>query len=136
MAPPTFMGIHLAVADMARALSFYRRIGLSAPQGAEAAPHVEIDLGGGAHLALSTAEIIGMYDPGWRGHHPSTATVLQLGLESREAVDALHDELVAAGYRSHLSPVDAFWGARYSEVDDPDGNAVGFHSPRDGERQP
>lgn len=135
MNPPTFMGIHVAVSDMARALGFYRRLGVPVPEGAEAAPHAELDLGGGAHLALSTPTVIGMYDPGWRGHHPSTATVLQFGLESRAAVDALHDELASAGYQSHLSPIDAFWGARYCEVDDPDGHTVGLHSPRDPDRQ-
>jgi uncharacterized glyoxalase superfamily protein PhnB len=36
--------------------------------------------------------------------------------------------LTAAGYHGHLAPVDAFWGNRYAEVDDPDGTIVGFHS--------
>jgi uncharacterized glyoxalase superfamily protein PhnB len=36
---------------------------------------------------------------------------------------------VAAGHRSHLAPFDAFWGARYAVVLDPDGNRVGISSP-------
>ena len=49
---------------------------------------------------------------------------------TREAVDALYEELVAAGAPSHLAPFDAFWGARYAVVLDPDGNQVGFQNPQ------
>ena len=127
----TFMGVHLAVADMAKASDFYRRAGLSVPDGAEKDPHFEIDLGGGAHLAFSTPLIISMYDAAWRGATPSTATVLQLRLASRAAVDEMYASLTRAGYNGHLAPLDAFWGNRYCEVDDADGHTVGFHSPTD-----
>ena len=30
-----------------------------------------------------------------------------------------------------LAPIDAFWGARYAIVDDPDGNHVGIMGPQD-----
>ena len=125
------MGIHFAVADLTSALDFYRRAGLHIPDGAEDDAHVEIELGGGAHLALSTPPIIAMYDAGWRGQSPSTATVLQLRLTSRSAVDEMYASLTGSGYSGHLAPLDAFWGNRYCEVDDADGHAVGFHSPTD-----
>jgi uncharacterized glyoxalase superfamily protein PhnB len=38
--------------------------------------------------------------------------------------------MTAAGYVGHLAPIDAFWGARFAIVDDPDGNVVGLHGPR------
>jgi uncharacterized glyoxalase superfamily protein PhnB len=127
----TFMGVHLAVADMAKGMDFYRRAGLGIPDGAEDNAHVEIDLGGGVHLAFSTPPVIAMYDPAWRGQSPSTATVLQFGLASRAAVDEMYASLTQAGYQGHLAPLDAFWGNRYCEVDDADGHTVGFHSPTD-----
>ena len=34
-----------------------------------------------------------------------------------------------AGYRGLQEPVDAFWGARYAIIEDPDGIAVGVMSP-------
>ncbi len=123
------MGVHLAVADMAKAMEFYRRAGLHIPDGAENNAHVEIDLGGGTHLAFSTPPVIAMYDPSWRGPSPSTAAVLQLGLASRSAVDEMYASLTGGGYNGHLAPLDAFWGNRYCEVDDADGHRVGFHSP-------
>ena len=125
------MGAHLAVAKMAAAMAFYRRVGLTVPVGAEDQDHVELDVGGGVHLAFSTQTVIEMYDNGWRGLSPATATVLQFGVVSRAAVDEMYHSLTSAGYQGHLAPVDAFWGSRYCEVDDADGNAVGFHSPVD-----
>jgi uncharacterized glyoxalase superfamily protein PhnB len=126
-----FIGVHIAVANMAKAVDFYRRAGLTVPDGADHSAHVEIDLGGGAHLALSEPTIVAMYDDAWRGPSPSTASVLQLQLPTRDAVDDMFAALTAAGYHAHLAPIDAFWGNRYCEVDDADGHAVGFHSPTD-----
>lgn len=63
------------------------------------------------------------------------ASALQFLLESREAVDRVYGVLTDAGYHGHLAPIDAFWGGRYAEVDDPDGTIVGFHSPRDARRE-
>jgi uncharacterized glyoxalase superfamily protein PhnB len=131
MGQPSFMGVHLAVADMRATVAFYRLAGLTIEEGVEDQPHVEITFDSGAHVALSAKPVIDMYDPGWRGPEPSTAAVLQFGLASRDAVDEVYRRLTDAGYHGHLPPIDAFWRSRYCEVDDPDGHAVGFHSPRD-----
>ena len=37
--------------------------------------------------------------------------------------------MTAAGHRGLQAPFDAFWGARYAIVEDPDGIAVGLMSP-------
>jgi uncharacterized glyoxalase superfamily protein PhnB len=125
------MGVHIAVADMARAMDFYRRAGISVPDGAEEDVHVEIAVSDGVHLAFSSPVVIAMYDAAWRGPSPSTATVLQLLLPTRAAVDEMYASLTNAGYQGHLAPLDAFFGDRYCEVDDADGHTVGFHSPTD-----
>ena len=129
--PASFIGVHLTVKDMPTAVEFYRRLGLDVDVGAGAGPHLEIDVGSGGHIALSTIELTKSYDPGWRPTNLPPGSVLQFRLDSREAVDALYGDLTAAGYHGHLAPFDAFWGNRYAEVDDPDGNIVGFHSPTD-----
>lgn len=126
---PTYIGVHLTVRDMAAAMDFYRRIGLPIPEGSDAAPHVELDLENGVHLAFSTLEITRMYDPGWRAPSGPPRGALQFRLASRAAVDALYAELGSAGYAGRLEPIDAFWGNRYAEVDDADGNRIGFHGP-------
>ena len=57
--------------------------------------------------------------------------LLGFGLPSREAVDELFDELVTHEHQALQPPYDAFWGARYAIVEDPDGNPVGLMSPSD-----
>ena len=37
--------------------------------------------------------------------------------------------LVAAGYQGGKEPWDAFWGQRYAQVFDPDGNSVDLFAP-------
>ena len=48
---------------------------------------------------------------------------------SRDGVDELYGDLTEAGYAGLQAPHDAFWGARYAIVEDPDGIAVGLMSP-------
>ena len=48
---------------------------------------------------------------------------------ARQAVDDLVAELAADGAPVQQAPYDAFWGARYAVVSDPDGHAVGIMSP-------
>jgi uncharacterized glyoxalase superfamily protein PhnB len=134
-ASSVFIGVHLAVADMAKAMDFYRRAGLPVPDGAESREHVQIDVGRDVHVAFSTPPVIALYDLKWRGPSPSTATVLQLRLSTRHGVDDIYAALTSAGYNGHLAPIDAFWGSRYCEVDDADGHTVGFHSPMDESRR-
>ncbi|HYD08753.1 MAG TPA: VOC family protein, partial [Acidimicrobiales bacterium] len=70
-----------------------------------------------------------VWNTGW---DPSTTgTVLSFQCGSRDEVDELHDSLVASGATSAMAPWDAFWGARYAVVRDPDGNHVGLVSPSD-----
>ena len=58
-----------------------------------------------------------------------SARLIGFSLPSRGAVDDTYRELTAHGYRGVQVPYDAFWGARYAIVADPDGNEVGTHEP-------
>lgn len=131
--PSSFIGIHLAVNDVKIAGAFYRLIGLAVPPEESLGEHIEIDMGGGVHLALSTETVVRMYDPGFRPPTGQPGAALQFHVDGRADVDEMFVRLTDAGYHGHLAPVDAFWGDRYAEVDDPDGNIVGFHS-RTGEQ--
>jgi uncharacterized glyoxalase superfamily protein PhnB len=57
--------------------------------------------------------------------------VIGIELESREAVNALWEGLINEGAQGLQPPFDAFWGARYAIVEDPDGNPVALTSPVD-----
>jgi catechol 2,3-dioxygenase-like lactoylglutathione lyase family enzyme len=115
--------VGVVVADMARALAFYRLLGLDIPADADMEPHVEVALSGGLRLAFDTEETIVSFLPTWK---PGTGgrVGLAFALPDAAAVDAAYAELTAAGYQGELKPFDAFWGMRYATVHDPDGTGV------------
>ncbi|MFB7452025.1 VOC family protein [Streptomyces sp. NPDC057027] len=121
---PRFDLVGLVVSDMAASLAFYRRLGLDIPAGAESAPHVEAALPGGLRIAWDTEDVVRSFDPGWT--RPAGGNRVELAFRCAEPadVDAVYEELVAAGHRGHLKPWDAVWGQRYAVVLDPDGSGV------------
>ncbi|WP_418959738.1 VOC family protein [Streptomyces tritici] len=124
MNAPRLDVIGLVVADMAASLAFYRRLGLGLPAGAEDAPHVEAVLPGGLRIAWDTEEVVRSYDPEWTRPRGGDRMGPAFRCDSPGHVDAVYEDLVAAGYRGHLKPWDAFWGQRYAVVLDPDGCGV------------
>jgi len=126
---PSIDQFNLVVGDMDASVAFYRLVGFDLPDGGEPwdSHHRSVRLEGGIDLDLDSTRFASQWDPGWRGG----MGVLGVKVATREAVDQLHETLTAAGHKSQLAPVDAFWGARYAIVEDPDGNAVGIMSPTD-----
>jgi uncharacterized glyoxalase superfamily protein PhnB len=123
-----FSVVELVVADMGASLAFYRRLGLDVPEGADEEPHVEVKLPGGLKLAFDTVETIRSFDPDWTPPRGGHRIALAFAADDPAGVDATYAELVAAGYRTHLAPFDAFWGQRYATVVDPDGNHVDLYA--------
>ncbi|WP_307708994.1 VOC family protein [Streptomyces sp. V1I6] len=121
---PRFDAIGLVVSDMAASLAFYRRLGLDIPAEADSAPHAEAALPGGLRLMWDTEETVRSFDPDWTRPTGGERMAPAFLCDSPAEVDALYDELVAAGYRGHLKPWDAVWGQRYAVVLDPDGLGV------------
>ncbi len=126
--------VNIVVRDMEAMATFYGRLGLELDGGSpEWAPHHRntgtVD---GVDVDLDSAAFASVWNEGWPG---GAGIVLGFRVQERAEVDALHDELTAAGYASQQRPYDAFWGARYAVVIDPDGNAVGLMSPRDPSRR-
>ncbi|MEV7339353.1 VOC family protein [Streptomyces sp. NPDC093544] len=121
---PRFDLIGIAASDMAASLAFYRRLGLSFPEGSEDQPHVETELPGGLRLALDTDEVIRSFHPGYRPSTSGGRVSLAFLCDSPAEVDSVYDDLVGAGHHGELKPWDAVWGMRYAVVQDPDGNGV------------
>lgn len=137
----TLTGVHLVVADMKASVEFYRRLGVDIPADAVwevsgVGHHVSVKMAGGVDLELDSLAMTKGYDPAWAQADGPRGNVISFGVALRDEVDVRHDELAAAGYESHLAPHDAFWGARYAVVLDPDGNQVGIMSPMDGPSVP
>ena len=113
---------------MAASLAFYRRLGLDVPDGADAEPHVDVDLGG-LHLAFDTREVVLSFDPGWTPPSGGHRMALAFAAASPTEVDAAYAALVGAGADGPPQPWDAVWGMRYAVVRDPDGNPVDLFAP-------
>ncbi|MEF9886084.1 VOC family protein [Streptomyces sp. P9-A4] len=116
--------IGLVVSDMAASLAFYRRLGLDVPDSAGSAPHVEATLPGGLRIAWDTEDVVRSFDPDWTRPEGGHRIELAFQCGTPGDVDAVYEELTAAGYRGHLKPWDAVWGQRYAVVLDPDGSGV------------
>lgn len=128
--------LNLVVADMAASLDFCRRLGIAVPQGQDvAAAHVQLRMPGGFSLELDTAESARLWHAGWRADPARVRVVIGFSLPTREAVDERYAELTSAGYAGRQPPFDAFWGARWAIVADPDGNDIGLMSPVDESRR-
>jgi catechol 2,3-dioxygenase-like lactoylglutathione lyase family enzyme len=133
-------GLNLVVRDMEATLAFYRRLGVAIPESslwrtATGVHHVDLELPGGFGLDFDSADLAKGYNAGFEGAGSSGRTLIGFRVPTREAVDQRYHDLASAGYRGLQPPYDAFWGARYAIVEDPDGRQVGIMSPADPARR-
>jgi len=118
---PHLGAIGIVSQDLGASIRFYRLLGVDFP--APDGDHVEANLPGGLRLMLDSIELIKKLDPAWTepsGHRMGLA--FECGTPGE--VDSVHARLTAAGHASKTAPWDAFWGQRYAQVVDPDGNVV------------
>ena len=119
--------VNLVVRDMQRSADFYRRLGVASEAGDPSwslhhrSAH---STDGGASFDLDSLPFAAQW-----GRVARPGPVLGFRVPAREDVDRLYAELTAAGHAGQQPPFDAFWGARFAVVQDPDGNLVGLMSP-------
>lgn len=138
---PDLNQLDLVIRDMEATLAFYRALGVDIPDAAiwrtpTGVHHVDVTMPGGFILHFDSAALAKVYNSGWR--EPSgtgTRAVLSFKVPAREDVDRIHEKLTGLGRRSSQPPFDAFWGARYAIVEDPDGNHIGIMSASDPARR-
>lgn len=128
---PVLDQVNLVVRDMGASTDFYRRLGLEAR---DIPPpwdlhHRELGTDEPLRLELDSATFATRWNEGWPA--AATGAVIGFRVEARETVDAIYADLTGAGHAGQQPPYDAFWGARYAVVEDPDGNAVGIMSAAD-----
>ena len=115
--------IDIVVADMGRALAFYRALGLDAPTGCDDEVQAQIHTPGGPTLGFVTEMIVRKTNPHWVTPVGQRVT-FSCQCDSPAEVDAVYAHMTAAGHVGLKEPWDAFWGQRYCFLQDPDGNRV------------
>jgi uncharacterized glyoxalase superfamily protein PhnB len=116
-----FEAIGVVVADLRRAAAFYGELGLEFP---DDEGHIESQLPGGVRFMLDSEETIRSFDPDWQPPAGGHRISLAFRCDSPADVDETYQRLLGAGGSAHKEPWDAFWGMRYAQVKDPDGNVV------------
>ncbi|MEO8713931.1 MAG: VOC family protein [Acetobacteraceae bacterium] len=138
MSKPILSQINLVCGDLGASIAFYRRLGVEIPdagvwrtptgehhasaadQSADQAIDVEFD---------STA-FAQCWNIGWKERTDLRGrVVVGFQVPTRTGVDDVFRDMIGAGYHGLQEPHDAFWGARYAIIEDPDGIAVGLMSP-------
>jgi uncharacterized glyoxalase superfamily protein PhnB len=134
------LGLNLVCEDVDATLDFYRLLGIPTPEENvwrtdSGAHHVTgVPIGSDAALEFDSHDLARVYNQGHREAPAPGAAIISFRLRSRDAVDDLYRRLTDAGHPGRQPPFDAFWGARYAIVADPDGRDVGLMSPRDPDR--
>jgi uncharacterized glyoxalase superfamily protein PhnB len=134
-AGPRFQQVNVVVGDVGAAVGFYRLLGIDIPEAMEwpvgsGAFHVEAHHGddaGTASFELDNGAMTAIYTEGV----PVGKVIIGFEVGTSAAVDETYQRLTGAGHAGIRAPYNAFWGARYAVVQDPDGNPVGLMGPRD-----
>ncbi len=134
MSQPNLTQLNIVASDFDASVTFYRRLGLTIVE--RSAPelghrHAQVTLPNGVVLEFDNEKLAGTYSAGWRAPRGGSRALIGFSLPTREDVDRTYAELTAGACQGKQPPYDAFWGARYAIVADPDGNDVGLMSPID-----
>lgn len=128
MTTPRLDAVGIVVRGMDAALRFYRLLGLALPESAAGEDHVEATTPGGLRVMFDAVAMVKSFTPDWeepRGHRMGMA----FHCGDAAGVDATYERITSAGFAGVKAPWDAFWGQRYAQVRDPDGNTVDLFAP-------
>lgn len=130
--------INLVVQDVAASVAFYRKLGLDVEEANApgwARHHATAIMENGFRLEIDSKEFAAQWNPGLKRNAGCGGFVIFVMLPEQSLVDRLFQEMKSCGSPVQKVPEDAFWGARYAIIGDPDGNSVGIMSPMDQARR-
>lgn len=115
--------VDIVVADMEKALAFYRSVGLEIGEAEAGAQQVNYSAPNGVSLGFFSEAMIREAMPEWKTPVGQRVT-LALHCDSATELDETYAKVIAAGFTGLKEPWDTFWGQRYAMLQDPDGNRV------------
>ncbi len=144
MARVTLDQLNIVSGDPAASVAFYRRLGVDiaetqiwrTPTGVHHVGASDPSGDRAIHLDLDSAAFAQRWNTGWADRDDLRGrVVVGFSVSTRAEVDEIYRDMTGAGYRGLQPPYDAFWGARYAVIEDPDGVAVGLMSPIEPDRK-
>lgn len=113
--------VTIHVKDLEAARRLYSVLGLefSSVDGVEG--FYQAVMADGVKVILDSQELMSQARPGWKPM-PGTTLGITFKLESPEELDSVCEAAVAEGARLQRGPWDAFWGQRYANLSDSEGN--------------
>jgi uncharacterized glyoxalase superfamily protein PhnB len=115
--------VGVIVEDMARALEFYKRLGVDIPDGSEGKGHVEVKMSG-LTFFITTKAVNVRWDPARTEASGGYRMILEFYLKTIEAVDSKYNEMIGYGYESHVAPYHTPFKTYFAMINDPDGNTI------------
>jgi catechol 2,3-dioxygenase-like lactoylglutathione lyase family enzyme len=138
MSKVTLDQVNLVCGDFDASLTFYRRLGVEIPDagvwrtptGGHHTSATDQSADQSLRFDLDSTAFAQCWNSGWKGRTDLRGrVVVGFRVPTRADVDDVFHDMIGAGYRGLQEPHDAFWGARYAIIEDPDGIAVGLMSP-------
>lgn len=112
--------------DIQKSIKFYNILGVVLEKVGD--DHFEGATPSGVRIMLDSVDLVKKINPSWE-EPTGSGIVLCFKQKSPEKVDELFSKVTEAGFKSIKAPWDAFWGQRYSSVQDPDGNQIDIFAP-------
>ena len=123
---PNLNAIGIVASDMAESIRFYRLLGLDVPETPDEG-HVDTFLPNGVRFMLDTEETMRSFRENW-AREQGNQIALAFECWSPAEVDETYSRLTEAGFHGEKEPWDAFWGQRYSQLQDPNGVSVDLYA--------
>lgn len=120
--------IGIVSSDLAASLRFYALLGVPVPDFDATEDHLEATLPNGIRLMWDSLDLIKQLDKNWQSP-VGQRTGMAFHCGNAAGVDSVFASVLAAGFKGSMEPFDAFWGQRYAQVVDPDGNKVDLFAP-------
>ena len=123
----SLQAIGIVSANLKKSVKFYKILGVHLKP-VMVPTHLEGKTPGGIDIMVDDLKSILKIYPKWKKPKGSSGVVLCFKQKSPAAVDKIHSKLVKSGFKSLNAPWDAFWGQRYANVADPDGNQIDLYA--------